>query len=111
MLGSHVVANDIGWIVATHDVSGFSVGSSKNFMGGLDWVWQFGLYPIDETRTRFVSRSRIRAHVLWVRLLTHAIEPAGFLMTRRMLLGLKQRAETLRMAEAGETRANRRPAA
>jgi hypothetical protein len=32
LLGSHVVANDIGWIVATHDVSGFSVGSSKNFM-------------------------------------------------------------------------------
>jgi len=29
------------------------------------------------------------------RLLTHAIEPAGFVMTRRMLLGLKQRAEAL----------------
>jgi hypothetical protein len=26
-------------------------------MGGLDWVWQFGLYPVDETRTRLVSRS------------------------------------------------------
>jgi hypothetical protein len=32
LLGSHVVANDIGGIVATHDVSGISVGSSKNFM-------------------------------------------------------------------------------
>jgi hypothetical protein len=43
--------------------------------------------------------------------LTHAIEPAGFLMTRRMLLGLKQRAEALRAANARETRANQRPAA
>lgn len=80
-------------------------------MGGLDWVWQFGLYPVDETRTRLVSRSRVRAHAVWARLLTHAIEPAGFLMTRRMLLGLKQRAEALRAANAGETRPNQRPAA
>jgi hypothetical protein len=72
-------------------------------MPGLDWVWQFGLYPVDETRTRLVSRSRVRAHAVWARLLTHAIEPAGFLMTRRTLLGLKQRAETLGAASAGES--------
>ena len=65
-------------------------------MGGLDWVWQFGLYVVDERQTQLVSRSRVRAHTVWARLLTHAIEPAGFLMTRRMLLGLKQRAERLR---------------
>jgi hypothetical protein len=80
-------------------------------MGGLDWVWQFGLYPVDETRTRLISRSRVRAQAVWARLLTHVIEPAGFLMTRRMLLGLKQRAEALRAARMGETRANQRPAA
>jgi hypothetical protein len=45
------------------------------------------------------------------RLVTYAIEPAGFLMTRRMLLGVKQRAESLRAACVGETRANQRPAA
>jgi hypothetical protein len=39
------------------------------------------------------------------------IEPAGFIMTRRMLLGLKQRAEALRAANMGETRPNERPAA
>jgi hypothetical protein len=38
------------------------------------------------------------------------IEPAGFIMTRRMLLGLKQRAEALRAANMGEIRANQRPA-
>jgi hypothetical protein len=77
----------------------------------LDWVWQYGVYPVDETRTRLVSRSSVRAQALWARVLTHAIEPAGFLMTRRMQLGLKQRAETLRAAHTGETRANQRPAA
>jgi hypothetical protein len=80
-------------------------------MGGLDWVWQFGLYPIDENRTRLVSRSRVRTRTVWARLFTYAIEPAGFLMTRRMLLGLKKRAEALRAASLDETRADRRPAA
>jgi hypothetical protein len=41
-------------------------------------------------------------------LLTHAIEPAGFLMTRRMLIGLKDRAEALRAASLNETRAKQR---
>jgi hypothetical protein len=44
-------------------------------------------------------------------MLTHAIEPAGFLMTRRMLLGVKQRAEALGAANAGATRGSQRPAA
>jgi hypothetical protein len=66
-------------------------------MSGFDWVWQFGLYPIDENRTRLVSRSRVRTQTFWARLFTYAIEPAGFLMTRRMLLGLKERAEALRV--------------
>ena len=80
-------------------------------MGAFDWVWQFGLYAIDERRTRLVSRSRVRTKSAWARLLTYAIEPAGFLMTRRMLLGLKQRAEALRTVSLDETRANQRPAA
>ena len=56
---------------------------------------QFSLYPVDEKRTLLVSRSRVRARTVWAWLLTAVIEPAGFVMTRRMLLGLKQRAEAL----------------
>jgi hypothetical protein len=48
---------------------------------------------------------------VWARLATYAIEPAGFVMTRRMLLGLKQRAETLQAAKMAATRTNQRPAA
>jgi hypothetical protein len=98
------------WPVAVLEPGRALVLDMRN-MGGLDWVWQFGLYPIDETRTRLVSRSRVRVQAVWAGLLTHAIEPAGFLMTRRMLLGLKQRAEALRAANAGEPRPTREPAA
>jgi hypothetical protein len=42
---------------------------------------------------------------------TYAIEPAGFLMTRRMLVGLKDRAEALHAGSIGEPGANQRPAA
>jgi hypothetical protein len=78
-------------------------------MGGFDWVWQFGLYTVDEKRTRLVSRSRVRTRTVGARLLTYAIEPAGFLMTRRMLLGIKERAEALR-AGRSETRGDRHAA-
>ena len=76
-----------------------------------DWVWQFGLYWVDDNRTRLVSRSCVRTRSAWARLATYVIEPAGFIMTRRMLLGLKQRAEALRAASTGQSFANHRPAA
>jgi hypothetical protein len=70
-------------------------------MGSFDWVWQFGLYMVDEKRTLLVSRSCVRTNAAWARLFTYAIEPAGFLMTRRMLLGIKERAEALRAGRTG----------
>ena len=110
-VGDHIpLGRGPSWPVAVVEPNRALVLDMRN-LGGLDWVWQFGLYQVDETRTQLVSRSRVRARAVWARLLTHAIEPAGFLMTRRMLLGLKQRAEALRAANAGETRPNQRPAA
>jgi len=82
------------WPVAVVEPRRALVLDMRN-MGGIDWVWQFGLYPIDDDRTLLVSRSRVRARTVGARLLTAAIEPAGFVMTRRMLLGIKQRAEAL----------------
>ena len=80
-------------------------------MGGFDWVWQFGLYPIDETRTQSCRAVACAHESPWARLLTYVIEPAGFVMTRRMLLGIKDRAETLRTARMRDVRATQRPAA
>jgi hypothetical protein len=99
-----------GWPVAVVDPDRALVLDMRN-MGGFDWVWQFGLYAIDEKQTRLVSRSRVRTSSRWARLATYAIEPAGFVMTRRMLLGLKQRAEALRAERRGDVRATQRPAA
>jgi hypothetical protein len=98
------------WPVAVVEPGRALVLDMRN-MSSFDWVWQFGLYPIDETRTQFVSRSCVRPQNIWARLLTYVIEPAGFVMTRRMLLGIKQRAEALASAGAGESRGNRSAAA
>jgi len=87
------------WPVAVVEPRRALVLDMRN-LAGFDWVWQFGLYPADEKRTRLVSRSRVRTQTVWPRLFTYAIEPAGFLMTRRMLLGLKERAESLRDGRA-----------
>jgi len=96
------------WPVAVIDTGRALVLDMRN-VGGFDWVWQFGLYPVDEKRTRLVSRSRVHAQAIWARLATYAIEPAGFLMTRRMLLGIKERAEALRAGRTG-THGGRRAA-
>jgi hypothetical protein len=98
------------WPVAAIEPHRALVLDMRN-MGAFDWVWQFALYTIDEKRTQLVSRSRVRTKTAWARLVTYAIEPAGFVMTRRMLLGLKERAEALHAATTDEARGNQRPAA
>lgn len=95
-LGDHIpLGRGPSWPVAVIEPNRALVLDMRN-MGGFDWVWQFGVYAVDEKRTRLVSRSCVRTQTAWARLFTYAIEPAGFLMTRRMLLGLKQRAESLK---------------
>jgi hypothetical protein len=79
---------------------------------GFEWVWQFGLYPLDEYRTRLVTRGTerfVNTFSAWV--FMRVMEPAAFVMTRRMLLGVKQRAEALKAARAGATEVNRSAAA
>jgi len=59
-----------------------------------DASWIFGLYPIDEQRTRLVTRTRNRWPMTPGGILTLLfIEPGSFLMVRKMLLGIKRRAE------------------
>jgi hypothetical protein len=73
---------------------------------GLRWSWEFGLYPLAPGRTRLVSRSRAGfADTIGRRLFMWLLEPAAFLMTRKMLLGIKQRAESLAPASDSRQRA------
>jgi hypothetical protein len=77
-----------------------------------EWVWQFGLYSVDAARTRLVTRGTERyANTLGAWVFMRVMEPAAFVMTRRMLLGVKQRAEALKAARAGATHVNRGAAA
>ena len=69
--------------------------------GGFMWVWQFELDPLEDHCTRFITRGaeRVPDTLVWW-LAMRIMEPAAFVMTRRFLLGVKQRAEALR-ASAG----------
>lgn len=62
----------------------------------LDWSWAFVLTPLDEgRRTRFHFRSRWTTAPWWLTLGARLfLVPADFVMSRDMLHGVKQRAET-----------------
>ena len=82
---------------------------------GFGWVWQFGLYPLDNNRTRLVTRGAEHVpNTVGAWFFMRVMEPAAFVMTRRMLLGLKQRAEALRSqtsSRGADTRRDRDAAA
>jgi hypothetical protein len=77
-------------------------------VGGFVWVWQFALYPLDEQRTRIVTRGTEhvpRTPLWWLGM--RVMEPASFIMTRRFMLGVKERAEALRASASPATVAPR----
>jgi hypothetical protein len=75
----------------------------------LQWVparstWTFGLYPEDGGRTRLVSRNRISgsAPLFWLGMIVF-MELGSLIMERKMLLGIKRRAETPATAPDGRS--------
>jgi hypothetical protein len=74
----------------------------------LQWVpaestWTFGLYADDGARrTRLVSRNRLRVRgpLAWLGMVA-VMEPGSLVMERKMLLGIKQRAESLARSRTG----------
>lgn len=72
--GSHFVAHGLG--------------------GEMSGTWLFMVVPIDERRCRFISRFRYDNPAA-NRLVMELTAPIGFAMDRRMLLGVKERAERL----------------
>ena len=62
-----------------------------------NWVWTF---VVEERggRTRLISRNRFRLPKLIARMGMLPMEPASLVMERKMLLGIKQRAERLASA-------------
>jgi hypothetical protein len=63
---------------------------------GINVTWSFLLKETDRDTTRFILRIRTLIPMkLLLRILTPMVIFGSFLMTRKMLLGIKQRAETL----------------
>lgn len=59
-----------------------------------NWVWTFVLEPVNG-HTRLISRNRFRLPRLIDRIGMLPMEPGSLVMERKMLLGIKQRAEKL----------------
>jgi hypothetical protein len=59
-----------------------------------NWVWAFQLIE-GEAGTRLISRNRFRLPSLTARIGMLPMEPGSLVMERRMLYGIKERAETL----------------
>jgi len=68
-----------------------------------NWVWTFVLEERDG-RTRLISRNRFRLPKLKGRIGMIPMEPGSLLMERKMLLGIKQRAEGFAAEENELTR-------
>jgi hypothetical protein len=64
-----------------------------------NWVWTFILEP-QGSATRLISRNRFRLPTLAHRLGMIPMEPASLIMERKMLFGIKERAQ--RLAREGE---------
>ena len=66
----------------------------------VEWSWELALVPAENGRARLLSRNRVWMRRTLRSMLTMLfIEPAAFAMTRKMLLGIKWRAETLARTE------------
>jgi len=64
-----------------------------------NWVWTFVLHEHD-WGTRLISRNRFRLPTRVARLGMLPMEPGSLVMERKMLRGIKQRAERLHDADA-----------
>jgi len=77
--------------------------------GDGNWAWTFVLTEHDGN-TRLISRNRFRLPTLAARIGMLGMEPGSLVMERKMLLGIKQRAESLARARSLTRIAAPRPA-
>jgi hypothetical protein len=67
-----------------------------------NWIWTFVLEE-REGRTRLISRNRFRLSRLKAKIGMIPMEPGSLIMERKMLYGIKQRAERLAAEQKGPT--------
>ena len=72
-----------------------------------NWVWTFILESHDSS-TRLISRNRFRLPSLAARLGMVPMEPASLVMERKMLRGIKRRAERLHLQGVAPSKGNQK---
>jgi hypothetical protein len=99
--GFSVVAVEPGQLLLLH-LDGNGSGEMGAQFRGADAAstWAFALYPQAGGRTRLVARWRARypgpkSHSRLAFFIGIFLEPIEFIMERKMLLGIRQRAETI----------------
>ena len=73
-----------------------------------NWVWSFVLRK-EHGVTRLISRNRFRLPTLLSRVGMLFMEPMSLVMERKMLLGIKQRAERIAAGRIDHEEAGRQP--
>lgn len=58
-----------------------------------DFTWAFVLVPAEDDTTRLIIRERYRYRAPWVWLMVEPVAAVSFVMTERMLRGIRDRAE------------------
>jgi hypothetical protein len=83
-----------------HSTEHLPPGWADRFGAAIDWTWAFVLDPVEDGRTRFAFRTRVRLRPWWVAAGYWAVMvPADFVMARQMLRGVKTRAEATTAAD------------
>jgi hypothetical protein len=67
---------------------------------GMHFTWSWGLYELDQEHTRLVLRIHTLLAKRWFIPLFHVADFGSFLMTRKHLLGVRDRAEVLTLERA-----------
>lgn len=69
--------------------------------GPFDFSWAFVLQPQADGSTRLLVRERYAYRRWWTAWMVEAVEVASFIMSRRMLQGIRSRAEQTALAHEG----------
>lgn len=98
------VGGSSGWPVAIARPNGLLLLDVHQ--AGAHVTWAFVLDSVSRTQTRLIMRVRARLPKTWkLPLLFAALDPSEFLMVRRQLMGIRDRAERLARADPAYVRA------
>lgn len=91
--GDAIMAGSARWPVRIADANDALVFGGED--GGVRWTWQMILVPLADGRTRLTSRNRGALPENAPPFIIAMLDPASFIMTRKWLYGVKERAERL----------------